>query len=100
MKVDDDRNMNDMPARLLATLILSLCGLFASTLTHAAENAPNIVIILADDMGWNDVGYHGSEISTPHIDRLAAEGLELDRFYAQPACSPTRAALLILLCPS
>jgi arylsulfatase A-like enzyme len=94
MKVDDDRNMNDMPARLLATLILSLCGLFASTLTHAAENAPNIVIILADDMGWNDVGYHGSEISTPHIDRLAAEGLELDRFYAQPACSPTRAALL------
>lgn len=60
----------------------------------SAPTAPNVVVILADDMGWNDVGYHGSEIRTPHIDRLAAEGLELDRFYAQPACSPTRAALL------
>jgi len=73
--------------------------LLASLFNHpqAAANkssAPNIVIILADDLGWNDVGYHGSEINTPNIDRLAAEGLELDRFYAQPTCSPTRAALM------
>jgi arylsulfatase A-like enzyme len=55
---------------------------------------PNIVLIVADDLGWNDVGYHGSEIATPHLDRLAGEGLELDRFYVQPTCSPTRASLL------
>jgi arylsulfatase A-like enzyme len=51
-------------------------------------------VILADDLGWRDVGYHGSEIVTPHIDRIAREGVELDRFYAQPTCSPTRAALM------
>ena len=54
----------------------------------------NIVILLADDLGWGDVGYHGGVASTPNIDRLANEGLELDRFYAFPACSPSRAALL------
>ncbi|MGB2823203.1 MAG: sulfatase-like hydrolase/transferase, partial [Phycisphaerae bacterium] len=55
---------------------------------------PDIVIIVADDLGWNDVGYHGSEIKTPHIDRIAAEGVQLDRFYACPICSPTRAGLM------
>jgi arylsulfatase A-like enzyme len=55
---------------------------------------PHILVILADDLGWRDVGYHGSEIETPHIDRIALEGVELDRFYAQPSCSPTRAALM------
>ena len=55
---------------------------------------PNIVIIVADDLGWNDVSYHGSEIRTPNIDRIAREGVELDRFYACPICSPTRAGLM------
>ena len=55
---------------------------------------PNVVILLADDLGWADVGYRGSDIQTPNIDRLAAEGMRLDRFYATPFCSPTRAALM------
>ncbi|MFC1650413.1 sulfatase-like hydrolase/transferase [Candidatus Latescibacterota bacterium] len=55
---------------------------------------PNILIFVSDDTGFNDVGYHGSEIMTPNLDRLASEGVELDNFYAYPVCSPTRAALL------
>ena len=50
--------------------------------------------MLADDLGWNDVGYHGGDIDTPSLDRLAAEGMQLDRFYTPPICSPTRAALM------
>lgn len=49
---------------------------------------------MADDAGWNDVGYHGSEIRTPNIDRLAENGVVLDQFYVCPTCSPTRASLL------
>lgn len=55
---------------------------------------PNIVLIMADDLGWADVGYHGGEIKTPNIDCLAKEGVRLEQFYVQPVCSPTRSALL------
>ncbi|MBC8289545.1 MAG: sulfatase-like hydrolase/transferase [Planctomycetes bacterium] len=55
---------------------------------------PNIVILLADDLGWADVSYHGGYVKTPNIDRLAGEGVELDRFYVCPMCSPTRAATM------
>lgn len=55
---------------------------------------PNILLILADDLGWGDLGFHGSEIKTPQLDRLAAQGARLEQFYVQPVCSPTRAALL------
>ncbi len=50
---------------------------------------PNIIVILADDLGWRDVGFNGSEIKTPHLDRLAATGKRLTHFYAHPTCSPT-----------
>ena len=62
--------------------------------TSYGFTSPNIVIILADDLGWNDVSYHGSEIKTPNIDKLISSGVELDRFYVQPTCSPTRAELM------
>ena len=55
---------------------------------------PNIVVIVSDDQGFNDVSFHGGEIKTPAIDRIAQEGVELDRFYVCPVCSPTRAGLL------
>src|SRR6478672_7603297 len=56
---------------------------------------PNIVVILADDLGRADCGFMGgTEIKTPNIDKLAAAGARLDAFYVQPVCSPTRAALM------
>jgi len=55
---------------------------------------PNIIILLADDLGWADLGFRGSDIQTPNIDRLAAEGLHLERFYVMPICTPTRSALM------
>ncbi|WP_285490980.1 sulfatase-like hydrolase/transferase [Amycolatopsis taiwanensis] len=61
---------------------------------QAGANAPNVVVVLCDDLGYSDVGCFGSEIETPNIDRLAAEGLRYTNFHVTPMCSPTRAALL------
>ncbi|MCE2560018.1 MAG: sulfatase-like hydrolase/transferase [Acidobacteria bacterium] len=55
---------------------------------------PNIVLIVPDDLGRHDVSFHGGEIATPNIDRIAAEGVLIERFYTAPICSPTRAGLL------
>ena len=63
-------------------------------LVAIADERPNVVILLADDLGWADVGYHGSDIETPNIDALAAGGVRLERLYVAPICTPTRAALL------
>lgn len=60
----------------------------------AADSKPNVVILLADDLGWADVGFHGSEIRTPNIDQLARDGTQMNRFYSFPVCSPTRSALM------
>ena len=81
------------PLRTLSST-LYFFGVLAASVA-AANPKPNIVILVADDLGWADVGYHGEEvIRTPSLDRLAREGAELDRFYATPICSPTRAALM------
>jgi arylsulfatase A-like enzyme len=66
----------------------------ASPVLAAESKKPNIVYIVSDDQGWKDVGYHGSDIRTPHIDELAKGGARLEQFYAQPFCTPTRAALM------
>ncbi|TLD69696.1 hypothetical protein FEM03_15290 [Phragmitibacter flavus] len=58
------------------------------------EARPNIVVMVADDLGSYDVGWRGSEIKTPNLDKLARSGAQLNQFYVQPVCSPTRAALL------
>jgi len=55
---------------------------------------PNILLLVADDLGYNDVGYHGAQIRTPVIDRLAREGVRLEWHYVYPTCSPARACLL------
>jgi len=58
------------------------------------DGRPNLLLIVADDLGYNDLGVFGSEIATPNIDRLAASGLVLTNFYSAPLCAPTRAELL------
>lgn len=60
----------------------------------APAGKPNVVIFLADDLGWRDVGYHDSEIRTLNIDRLASEGVRFERAYSYPVCSPTRSGLM------
>ena len=72
-------------------------ALVCATAIHAAEEAvekPNIVLIVSDDQGYADVSFRGSKIQTPHLDALAAGGAVLNRFYACPVCSPTRAGLV------
>jgi len=83
-------------APLAPTLLAALVPLASLTGAAAGDDPPrpNVLVVVADDLGWGDVGYHGGEAETPSIDRLAAEGLELDRFYVHPLCSVTRAALM------
>ena len=61
---------------------------------QAPEKKPNILYIVADDLGWKDVGFNGSDIKTPNLDKLANNGARFQQFYAQPMCTPTRAALM------
>src|SRR4051794_12140853 len=74
-------------------------------LLHGISNAfaqqpkPNIIIIMADDLGFSDIGAFGSEIRTPNLDRLASEGIKLTSFYNSGRCCPSRAALLTGLYP-
>ncbi|WP_245334992.1 arylsulfatase B [Bradyrhizobium mercantei] len=81
-----------------ALATLSLASIAPASLTPAAAQSaaprPHIVYIVADDLGWKDVGFHGSDIKTPNIDKLAQDGARLEQFYVQPMCTPTRAALM------
>ncbi len=84
--------------RLLA-VILAPCFLFGGRLVQAESTRPNIVLIMADDMGFSDIGCYGGEIQTPHLDQLAAGGVRLTQFYNTARCCPTRASLLTGLYP-
>ncbi len=75
--------------------VSALVTMFAAlTVTASADDRPNIVIILADDMGYADMGSFGGEIRTPHLDALAQEGVRFTQFYTHASCSPTRSTLL------
>ncbi|HSU66381.1 MAG TPA: arylsulfatase, partial [Tepidisphaeraceae bacterium] len=84
--------------RRFAPCIFALLGsiglLFTATPSRGADSRPNIVVILVDDMGFSDISCYGSEIQTPNLDKLAAEGLKFTQFYNTGRCCPTRASLL------
>ena len=65
-----------------------------TTAGNTRAGRPNILLIVADDLGWADVGYHGSDLLTPNLDREVKRAVELDCHYVAPVCSPTRAGLL------
>ena len=66
----------------------------ASSILAAGSGRPNVILILADDLGFSDVGCYGGEIATPNIDRLASNGLRFSQFYNSGKCEPTRASLM------
>ncbi len=87
------------PAFLLLALLLAGTGYKDIPANKNAMERPNIVLIMADDMGFSDIGCYGSEIHTPNIDRLAQEGIRFTRMYNNAWCSPSRASLLTGLYP-
>ena len=79
--------------------LFALLAFGCSHVTAAETRRPNIIVILADDMGFSDVGCYGSEIATPNLDALAKDGLRFTQFYNSARCCPTRASLLTGLHP-
>ena len=79
-----------MTCRPLLLLVIC-CSL---PVTSVVASPPNIVFMMADDLGWGDVAFHGGTAPTPHLDQLVREGVELTQHYVAPVCSPTRSALL------
>lgn len=91
-------------SNLVSLLVLGICGHWGgANASHASDGPvepgrepgrPNFLVILADDLGYSDIGCYGGEIQTPHLDSLAAHGLRYTQFYNTARCWPTRAALL------
>jgi arylsulfatase A-like enzyme len=78
--------------KLPALILCALCGVSAAA---KVSQKPNIIVILADDLGYGDLGCYGAkDIATPHIDRMAHEGAKFTSFYVAPVCTPTRASLM------
>jgi arylsulfatase A-like enzyme len=88
--------MKSKPLQFSVSLLAITAALtWAVNPALAAANKPNILHIVADDLGWKDVGFNGcTDIKTPNIDALAAGGAKFTQFYVQPMCTPTRAALM------
>ena len=87
-----------MLARYLIAVVVATLFFCASSRANAAAR-PNVIVVMADDMGFSDIGCYGGEIQTPHLDRLAAGGLRFTQFYNTSRCCPTRASLLTGLFP-
>ena len=79
---------------LSAAIVCAISLWLPSGAARAQAQPPNVIVILADDLGNADVGYHGSDIRTPNIDQLAKGGVRLESFHGMPVCTPARAALM------
>ncbi|XP_041369203.1 arylsulfatase B-like [Gigantopelta aegis] len=75
-------------------IFIVVTALFSNCHSVHTDKRPNIVFVLADDYGFHDIGYHGSEIKTPNLDRLAEGGVKLENYYIQPICTPSRSQLM------
>lgn len=91
--------MNFMKKISLGIILLGLVVELQAATPPAAASKPNVIIILADDLGYSDLGCYGGEIQTPNLDRMAAEGLRFTAFHNTSRCCPSRAALLTGLYP-
>lgn len=92
-------NVINLVILALAALALSMTGCTQESeqrpeSVSAVAKRPNVLLIVADDMGYSDIGPFGGEIATPTLDALAEEGLQLTNFHVLPTCSPTRSVLL------
>ena len=83
--------MKRLPLTVLLALTMPLLPCAAK---QVVDSRPNIILVMADDLGWSDIGCYGGEIDTPHIDSLARDGLRFTQFYNNAICGPTRASLL------
>lgn len=100
--IDDDLCMSETPTlRLVVTRVFVAALLFVSApaVAQEAPARPNVLIILADDLGFSDLGTYGGEIPTPNLDALASEGVRYSQFYTSARCCPSRAALMTGLQP-
>src|ERR671913_2630040 len=82
------------PGTIRFLITIALLGLAGGGGARAAAGKPNVVVILADDLGYSDLGCYGGEIRTPNLDGLAAGGPRFTQFYNTARCWPTRAAIL------
>ena len=86
-------------SRLFIWIAFILLSLSVPLFVAHADERPNVIIVLVDDMGFSDIGCYGGEIDTPHLDQLAADGLRFTQFYNSGRCCPTRASLMTGLHP-
>lgn len=93
------RDFLRMSAGLAAAGLVATAEAAEMSPTAGHASRPNIILILADDMGFSDIGCFGSEISTPNLDRLAARGMRLTEYYNNPRCCPSRASIMTGLYP-
>ena len=83
-----------MLATCFVLTVVGVPGQLSAQTVEDTETRPNILVFVSDDMGWGQPGFNGgTEVETPHMDRLADEGVKLTQFYVQPVCAPTRASL-------
>jgi arylsulfatase len=80
--------------RLKVLVLIAFCICTLSVTSAALAKRPNFLLVVADDMGWSDMGSFGSEIETPNLDTLAESGVTFTQFYVSVSCSPTRAMLM------